>query len=229
MIEISSIFENINILKEKNFFKDTILMLIFSLLLILNIYLIKQKWIRNFHQSATIISLPIITYYITLAISGNIALSLGMVGALSIVRFRHPVRSPLELTIFFLQISIGIITTVNYKITIFFGSTILSIINFIFFTNIISKKIFKIKLFETTFSEINKKNYLEIETSEKIDSLDNNKLLDNYSFSKKNGINSNIYILSSDDKNELDYLCKNISKNHEKLILKIYKQNYKNN
>ena len=31
----------------------------------------------------------------------------------------------------------------------------------------------------------------------KIDSLDNNKLLDNYSFSKKNGINSNIYILSS--------------------------------
>ena len=84
-------------------------------------------------------------------------------------------------------------------------------------------------MFETTFSEINKKNYLEIETSEKIDSLDNNKLLDNYSFSKKNGINSNIYILSSDDKNELDYLCKNISKNHEKLILKIYKQNYKNN
>ena len=48
MIEISSIFENINILKEKNFFKDTIIMLIFSLLLILNIYLIKQNGLEIF-------------------------------------------------------------------------------------------------------------------------------------------------------------------------------------
>ncbi len=45
---------------------------------------------------------------ITKVISGNIALSLGMVGALSIVRFRHPVKSPLELALYFLLVTTGI-------------------------------------------------------------------------------------------------------------------------
>ena len=52
--------------------------------------------------------LPIITYVITNTISNNIALSLGMIGALSIVRFRHPVKSPLELVIYFALITVGI-------------------------------------------------------------------------------------------------------------------------
>ena len=46
-------------------------------------------------------------------ISGNIALSLGMIGALSIVRFRHPVKSALELIIYFDLITIGIATSVR--------------------------------------------------------------------------------------------------------------------
>ena len=46
--------------------------------------------------------LPAITFVITKVIAGNIALSLGMIGALSIVRFRNPVKSSLELTIYFL-------------------------------------------------------------------------------------------------------------------------------
>ena len=59
--------------------------------------------------------LPIITYIITKTISGNIALSLGMIGALSIVRFRHPVKSALELVIYFALITIGIATSVRTK------------------------------------------------------------------------------------------------------------------
>jgi len=70
-----------------------------------------QNWITTKAHSSTLVILPIITYVITAVISGNIALSLGMVGALSIVRFRHPVKSPLELTIYFLLITIGITLT----------------------------------------------------------------------------------------------------------------------
>ena len=47
-------------------------------------------------------------------IAGNIALSLGMIGALSIVRFRNPVKSPFELTVFFGLITIGIAFAINY-------------------------------------------------------------------------------------------------------------------
>ena len=57
--------------------------------------------------------LPIITFVITKTIYGNIALSLGMIGALSIVRFRHPVKSVLELIIYFDLITIGIATSVK--------------------------------------------------------------------------------------------------------------------
>ena len=58
---------------------------------------------------------------ITKVISTNVALSLGLVGALSIVRFRHPVRTSVELTIFFLLISSGIIASqsINRAILLF--------------------------------------------------------------------------------------------------------------
>lgn len=72
-----------------------------------------QLWIRSFAHSITLAALPIITFSITKVISGNIALSLGMVGALSIVRFRNPVRSPLELTVYFACITSGIIAAAN--------------------------------------------------------------------------------------------------------------------
>ena len=60
-----------------------------------------QSWAKNFTNITTYALLPLISLVITQTISGNIALSLGMVGALSIVRFRHPVKTPLELTIYF--------------------------------------------------------------------------------------------------------------------------------
>ena len=58
-----------------------------------------QRWAANNNFMLTCFLLPSISFIITKAISGNIALSLGMVGALSIVRFRHPVKSPFEFTI----------------------------------------------------------------------------------------------------------------------------------
>ena len=77
-----------------------------------------QVWIRTKAHTATLLLLPIIVYVITNVIAGNIALSLGMVGALSIVRFRNPVRSPLELASYFCAITLGIAAAVSLIIVI---------------------------------------------------------------------------------------------------------------
>jgi len=67
-----------------------------------------QSWAKSFSNVTTYCILPLIGFVITSVIAGNIALSLGMVGALSIIRFRHPVKSPLELSIYFLLLTVGI-------------------------------------------------------------------------------------------------------------------------
>ena len=53
----------------------------------------KQSWSDNFQYTLICLLLPIITFFVTKVISNNIALSLGMVGALLIVRFRNPVKN----------------------------------------------------------------------------------------------------------------------------------------
>ena len=63
-------------------------------------------------------SLPTLGFIITAVIGNNIALSLGMVGALSIIRFRTPVRSSYELVIYFALLTMGISTNVDYRLTI---------------------------------------------------------------------------------------------------------------
>ena len=68
----------------------------------------KQTWAMTYHHTMSYALLPVVTMIITVLISGNIALSLGMIGALSIVRFRNPVKNPFELVIFFALITIGI-------------------------------------------------------------------------------------------------------------------------
>ncbi len=81
----------------------------------------KQRWAGTYHFTLTCLLLPPITFVITKVIAGNIALSLGMIGALSIVRFRNPVKSSLELTIYFLLITIGISCSVNILWAIVLG------------------------------------------------------------------------------------------------------------
>ena len=62
---------------------------------------------RSFNKSLAI--LPVVTSAIMLAMSSNLTISLGMVGALSIVRFRNAVKEPVDLMYLFWSISIGII------------------------------------------------------------------------------------------------------------------------
>ena len=132
--------------------------------------------------------LPILTYIITSVISGNIALSLGMVGALSIVRFRNPVRSPLELSVYFGSITLGISAAVNIK---WMFLLILSVTCVALLLYLIQKstKFFSLKpFFITSFSEGNLTSVLNVVASEEILELDENqslssKTLDNGKFS----------------------------------------------
>ncbi len=79
-----------------------------------------QLWLKNYSQYLVFSLLPITGYIITSVISNNIALSLGMVGALSIVRFRTPVKNPAELAIYFCLITLGIVVNVNPNIAVNF-------------------------------------------------------------------------------------------------------------
>lgn len=63
---------------------------------------------KGFNKSLA--TLPLITAVIMLAMGSNLTISLGMVGALSIVRFRNAVKDPVDLTYLFLSISAGIVT-----------------------------------------------------------------------------------------------------------------------
>ena len=63
---------------------------------------------RNFNKSVA--TLPVITAGIMLAMQSNLVISLGMVGALSIVRFRNAVKDAADLTFLFWSISMGIVT-----------------------------------------------------------------------------------------------------------------------
>ena len=72
-----------------------------------------------------------VTTLVIIAVSGNLVLSLGMVGALSIVRFRTAVKDPLDVVYMFWAIAVGIANGVAFfKISII-GSIFISIVLFI--------------------------------------------------------------------------------------------------
>ena len=81
-------------------------------------YLLNQ-YLRTKNNLALALMLPIITAVITKTISTNLFLSLGMIGALSIVRYRTPVKSTYELTLLFALVTLGISSIVNIKYSIF--------------------------------------------------------------------------------------------------------------
>ena len=141
-----------------------------------------QRWITTFAHTTTLIVLPVITYTITKVISGNIALSLGMVGALSIVRFRNPVRSPLELSVYFGAITMGITASVSLTwLVLFMQALALCVISLVvvsYFSQILLKRPF----FNASFSEGNSLSTLEIIASKSIDIIE-----------KVNFLNLNLY------------------------------------
>lgn len=103
-----------------------------ALLLGLFIYKIYQIYFGGvvFSRSfaTTLVGMTVLTCMLTLAISTNIVISLGMVGALSIVRYRTAIKDPMDLLYLFWSISVGITLGANMFILAISGSIILVIL-----------------------------------------------------------------------------------------------------
>ncbi len=118
---------------------DIVFALGLSVLLGLFIYVVYRFNSRSgFYNRAfnkSLATLPVITAAIMLAMGSNLTISLGMVGALSIVRFRNAVKDPADLTYLFWSIGMGIIVGASlFELAIMLSATVavlLSLLDFI--------------------------------------------------------------------------------------------------
>ena len=100
-----------------------------------------------------------------------------MIGALSIVRFRHPVKSALELIIYFDLITIGIAASVKNDYAIGLSlMTVLILISLKFINKYVNKN-YKENFYNISFNEGVDLNQIEIISSKKIDLIESNKNL----------------------------------------------------
>ena len=174
----------IGLLKHPHVIK--IFFLTFSGLLIRQTLVIAgQRWANTYHHLATYLLLPNIALIITSVIKNDIALSLGMIGALSIVRFRNPVKSPFELVMFFALMTLGIVSSVSLALSFLLSSLIILIIFGIKISDNIVKK-FGGNIFQFSFGDGNLLYTIEINASKAIKELEKNKSLINFFIDKKN-------------------------------------------
>ena len=102
------------------------------------IFLVYKKTYQGVMYSSsfgtTLIALTMITSQVILAVTSNVVLSLGMVGALSIVRFRTAIKEPLDIAFLFWAIAAGIILAAGMIPLAVIGSVIIGLI-LLFFVN----------------------------------------------------------------------------------------------
>jgi len=170
-----------------------------------------QTWIKTIAHTSTLMLLPILTYVITSVISGNIALSLGMVGALSIVRFRNPVRSPLELSVYFGAITMGIAVSVSSKWLILLIGSITLVCIVLYLLNKINKFFSQTPFFISSFSEGNAMSTLMIVAKSELNNLNNHEDLKSKTFNNE----QTTYIFASSDFKKLQNLEKSINLNNK--------------
>ena len=171
-----------------------------------------QAWAKSHAQTVSFLILPLITYVITNTIANNIALSLGMIGALSIVRFRHPVKSPLELIMYFALITVGIAASVRTKWAVQLIIVTIIIILLVKFFQSVSKKYGK-SFYSSSFNEGMNSNTLEITAKEKIDLIEKNEFL----VSSFNDYDEKkiIYRLNFENKTELQLFKESLEKTNK--------------
>ena len=92
---------------------DTVIGMAFSLVVGLFVFLIYKKTFNEIMYSTgfamTLVGLSLVTTLVIMAVTSNVVLSLGMVGALSIVRFRAAIKEPMEIVFLFWSIAAGIV------------------------------------------------------------------------------------------------------------------------
>jgi len=80
----------------------------------------------------TLIALTMITTVVILAVTSNVVLSLGMVGALSIVRFRTAIKEPLDIAFLFWAIAVGIVLAAGMIPLAVIGSVVIGVVLLVF-------------------------------------------------------------------------------------------------
>lgn len=128
----SSFLENVTAVS----LNDMVLALTLSFGLGLFIYYVYRKTYAGvmFSQSfgGSLIAMTMITTMVILAVTSNVVLSLGMVGALSIVRFRTAIKEPMDIAFLFWAIAGGIVLAAGMIPLAIFGSVIIGIIMIVF-------------------------------------------------------------------------------------------------
>lgn len=128
----SSFLENIT---SVNLF-DMVLALALAFCLGMFIFLVYKKTFNGVMYSSsfgvTLVGLTMITTLVILAVTSNVVLSLGMVGALSIVRFRTAIKDPLDITFLFWSIAAGIVLAAGMIPLAVFGSVVIGIVLLVF-------------------------------------------------------------------------------------------------
>ena len=117
---------------------DMVIALLLAFGLGVFIYLIYKKTYAGVMYSSsfgvTLVALTMITTLVILAVTSNVVLSLGMVGALSLVRFRTAIKEPLDIAFLFWSIAAGIVLAAGMIPLAVFGSVMIGLI-ILFFAN----------------------------------------------------------------------------------------------
>ena len=92
---------------------DCLIGMAFALVLGLFIFFIYKKTFTGVMYSTgfamSLVGLSLVTTLVIMAVTSNVVLSLGMVGALSIVRFRSAIKEPMEIVFLFWALAVGIV------------------------------------------------------------------------------------------------------------------------
>lgn len=130
----SSFLENINTFSTA----DVLMALGLSFVLGLFIFFVYKKTYQGVMYSdsfgVSLIAMSMITSLVILAVTSNVVLSLGMVGALSIVRFRTAIKEPMDIAFLFWAIAVGIVLGAGLLPLAVIGSVIIGVIIVIFST-----------------------------------------------------------------------------------------------
>jgi uncharacterized membrane protein YhiD involved in acid resistance len=113
-------------------FVDALIALLSAFLVGLFIYLVYKKTFSGVMYSRpfniALVALTMLTTFVILAVTSNVVLSLGMVGALSIVRFRTAIKDPLDLVFLFWAVGSGIVLGAGMIPLAVMGSVIIGLV-----------------------------------------------------------------------------------------------------
>ena len=115
---------------------DTVIGLAAALVIGLFIFVIYRKTLTGVMYSTgfalTLVGLSLVTTLVIMAVTSNVVLSLGMVGALSIVRFRAAIKEPVEIVFLFWSLAVGIVIGAGMIPLAAIGSAIIGVILLLF-------------------------------------------------------------------------------------------------